>query len=89
MSNGSIYTGETASGAAIGLDSDHDIHQFNLKLEIPIRRSLTIGADGSIFLRRSRYTITEDTPEFGEAGRRTITQRNPEARLFLAWTYNR
>ena len=88
VSNGSIYTGETASGAAIGLDSDHDIHQANVKLEIPIGRSLTIGADGSIFLRRSRYNVTEDTPEFGEAGRRTITQRNPEIRAFVAWTYN-
>ena len=28
--NGSIYTGETASGAAIGLDSDHDVHQIVL-----------------------------------------------------------
>ena len=35
-------------------------------------------------LRRHR----SDTPEFGEAGRQTITQRNPEARLFLAWNYN-
>jgi hypothetical protein len=88
VSNGSIYNGETASGAAVGLDSDHDIHQANLKLEIPIGRSLTIGADGSVFFRRSRYNITEDTPEFGEAGRRTITQRNPEVRAFVAWTYN-
>ena len=59
-----------------------------VKLEIPIRGSLTIGADGSVFFRRSRYNITEDTPEFGEARRETITQRNPEARVFLAWTYN-
>ena len=88
VSNGSIYTGETASGAKIGLDSDHDIHQANVKLEIPIGRSLTIGADGSVFFRRSRYNVTEDTPEFGEAGRRTITQRNPEIRAFVAWTYN-
>jgi hypothetical protein len=41
-----------------------------------------------VFLRRSRYEITEDTPEFGEARRQTITQRNPEARVFVAWTYN-
>ncbi len=79
VSNGSIYNGETSSGAKIGLDSDHDVHQLNVKLEIPITRSLTIGADGSIFFRRSRYNITEDTPEFGEARRQTITQRNPEA----------
>ena len=88
VSNGSIYNGETSSGAKIGLDSDHDVHQLNVKLEIPIRRSLTIGADASMFFRRSRYNITEDTPEFGEARRQTITQRNPEARLFLAWNYN-
>ena len=88
VSNGSIYNGETSSGAKIGLDSDHDVHQLNVKLEIPLPRSLTIGADGSVFFRRSRYNITEDTPEFGEARRQTITQRNPELRLFLAWNYN-
>jgi hypothetical protein len=88
VSNGSLYNGETASGAQVGLESTHDVHQVNLKLEIPIARSLSVGADGSIFFRRSHYDVTEDTPEFGEAGRRTITQRNPEARLFLAWNYN-
>ena len=88
VSNGSIYNGETSSGAAIGLDSDHDVHQLNVKLEIPLPRSLTIGADASMFFRRSRYNITEDTPEFGEARRETITQRNPELRVFVAWNYN-
>jgi hypothetical protein len=88
VSNGSIYNGETESGAQVGLESTHDIHQVNLKLEIPIARSLSIGADGSVFFRRSRYDVTDDTPEFGAAGRRTITQRNPEVRLFLAWNYN-
>ena len=33
------------------------------------------------------YDVTSDTPELG-SGRRTITQRNPEVRAFLAWTYN-
>jgi hypothetical protein len=88
VSNGSLYNGKTASGAQVGLESTHDVHQVNLKVEVPLTRSLSIGADGSIFLRRSRYDITEDTPEFGEAGRRTITQRNPEVRAFLAWNYN-
>jgi hypothetical protein len=87
VSNGSIYNG-TYEGYNVGLDSDHDIHQTNLKLEIPISRSLTVGADGSIFFRRSRYNVTVDTPQFGPPRRQTITQRNPEARLFLAWTYN-
>ena len=59
-----------------------------MKLEIPLPRSLTVGADASMFFRRSRYNITEDTPEFGEARRQTITQRNPEIRAFVAWNYN-
>ena len=80
--------GGAQGGAKIGLDSDHDIHQLNVKLEVPLPRSLTIGADASMFFRRSRYNITEDTPEFGEARRETITQRNPELRVFLAWNYN-
>jgi hypothetical protein len=87
VSNGSIYNG-SIQGYNVGLSSDHDVHQTNLKLEIPITRSLTVGADGSVFFRRSRYNVTVDTPEFGPPRRQTITQRNPEARLFLAWTYN-
>lgn len=87
VSNGSIYNG-TYEGYNVGLSSDHDIHQTNLKLEIPITRTLTVGADGSIFFRRSRYNVTVDTPEFGPPRRQTITQRNPEVRAFIAWTYN-
>jgi hypothetical protein len=87
VSNGSVYNG-SYEGVDVGLDSDHDVHQANLKLEIPITRSITVGADGSVFYRRSRYNVTVDTPEFGPPRRQTITQRNPEARLFLAWTYN-
>jgi hypothetical protein len=87
VSNGSIYNG-TYEGYNVGLASTHDIQQANLKLEIPIMRSITVGADGSMFFRRSRYDVTSDTPQFGVAGRRTITQRNPEVRAFLAWTYN-
>jgi hypothetical protein len=87
VSNGSIWNG-SIQGYNVGLDSDHDVHQTNLKLEFPITRTLTIGADGSVFFRRSRYNVTVDTPEFGPPRRQTITQRNPEARIFLAWTYN-
>jgi hypothetical protein len=86
VSNGSIYNG-TYEGYNVGLESDHDVHQANVKLEIPIKGSLTIGADGSVFFRRSRYNVTVDTPEFGPPRRQTITQRNPEARLFLAWNF--
>ena len=54
VSNGSIYNGETESGAKIGLESNHDIHQFNLKLEVPIGRSLT--------RRRGRLRIPPPQP---------------------------
>jgi len=53
-------------------------------------RSLSIGADASLFFRRSHYDFTGSDlpPKVGEPGRRTITQRNPEVRAFLAWNYN-
>ncbi len=87
VSNGSIYNDDTAD---IGLDATHGVQQTQLKLEIPVTRSLAIGADGSLFFRRSHYDFEGSgvPPEIG-TGRRTVTQRNPEVRLFLAWTYNR
>jgi hypothetical protein len=87
VSNGSIYNSE--DGAA-GLDANHDIHQLGFKLEIPFTKSLAVGAETSIFFRRSHYDFTgSDLPPLvGEPGRRTLTQRNPEVRAFLAWTYS-
>ena len=58
VSNGSIYNG-AIQGYDVGLDSTHDIQQANVKLEIPIARALTVGADGSMFFRRSRYDVDE------------------------------
>ena len=86
VSNGSIYNGEVA-GARLGLDADHDIHQVQLKLDVPITRSLSVGADGSVFLRRSRYDVTESDFTGLPPGRQTVTQRNPEIRAYVAWTY--
>ena len=37
VSNGSIYNGETASGAPIGLDSTHDVHQVEPEARDPDR----------------------------------------------------
>jgi hypothetical protein len=87
VSNGSIYNSDDTSA---GLDSNHNIHQLGFKLEIPITKSLAAGAETSIFFRRSHYDFTgSDLPPLvGEPGRRTITQRNPEVRAFVAWTYN-
>jgi hypothetical protein len=82
--NGSVYN---SPDRGLGLDAAHNIHQTNVKLELPFGRSLSIGADASLFYRRSHYDVTSATPEL-PPGRRTITQRNPEVRAFVAWTYN-
>ena len=86
VSNGSIYNNDTAD---IGLDSSHGVQQAQLKLEVPVFKRLAIGADASLFFRRSHYDFAGSgvPPEIG-TGRRTITQRNPEARVFLTWNYN-
>ena len=86
VSNGSIYNNDTAD---IGLNSTHGVQQLQVKLEIPVGKGLSVGADGSMFFRRSHYDFDGSgvPPEIGE-GRRTITQRNPEARVFLAWSYS-
>jgi opacity protein-like surface antigen len=86
VSNGSVYNNDTAD---IGLSSTHGIQQAQVKLEIPVFRNLAIGADGSMFFRRSNYDFSGSgvPPRIGE-GRRTITQRNPEARVFLTWSYS-
>ena len=86
VSNGSIYNNDTAD---IGLNSTHGVQQLQVKLEIPVGKGLSVGADGSMFFRRSHYDFEGSgvPPEIGE-GRRTITQRNPEARVFLAWSYS-
>jgi hypothetical protein len=77
VSNGSFYNGEIA-GARLGLDADHDVHQAQLKLEVPITRPLAVGADGSVFLRRSRYEVAQSDFTGLPPGRRTTTT-SPEA----------
>jgi hypothetical protein len=87
VSNGSVYNSDER---AAGLDSTHNIHQLGFKLEIPFTKRLAAGVETSIFFRRSHYDFTgSDLPPLvGEPGRRTLTQRNPEVRAFLAWTYS-
>jgi hypothetical protein len=83
VSNGSTY-----SGSNLGLGANHNIQQAQLKLEVPVYRSLAVGVDGSLFFRRSHYDVDLSTLPNLPPGRRTITQRNPEVRVFLSWTYN-
>jgi hypothetical protein len=82
VSNGSLYEGDNA-----GLGANHTVQQANVKLEVPFAKRLSIGVDGSMFFRRSHYDVTSEVPNI-TPGRRTITQRNPEVRAFLAWTYS-
>jgi hypothetical protein len=86
VSNGSIYNTDTKD---IGLDSSHGVQQAQLKLEIPITKHIAIGGDAAMFFRRSHYDFAgSGVPPSVGTGRRTITQRNPEARVFLTWSYN-
>lgn len=66
-----------------------NVHLFECLVQVPITRSLAVGADGSIFFRRSRYDVAESDFTGLPPGRRTITQRNPQVRAFVAWTYTR
>jgi hypothetical protein len=85
VSNGSIYNNDTAD---IGLEASHGVQQAQLKLEIPIAKGFGIGADGAMFFRRSHYDFAgSGVPARIGTGRRTITQRNPEVRVFLTWSY--
>jgi hypothetical protein len=56
------------------------------RLDVPVTQRIALGVDGSVFVRRSRYDLTGSgvPPEIG-TGRKTITQRNPEVRAYLAW----
>ena len=59
VSNGSIYNNDTRD---IGLNATHGVHQTQLKLEIPISKSWGIGADASVFFRRSHYDFGTPLP---------------------------
>ena len=86
VSNGSVYNGNIARGR-LGLHAGHEIHQVQLNAQAPITRSLALGVDGSVFFRRSHYDVSESDFTGLPPGRRTITQRNPEVRAFVAWSF--
>ena len=73
VKNGSIYNPEDGPE---GSDSTHHVHRLTLRLNVPVTKKLAIGADAWLFYRDSNY----DSPELEDK-----TQRNPEARLYLAW----
>jgi hypothetical protein len=73
VTNGSIFSkGQSAEGS----DANHYIQAAGARLVVPVRGRLGLGADGYVFLRKSRFSF----PGFHD-----IDQRNPQLRVFLAW----
>jgi len=73
VSNGSVFSKGQSS---MGSDANHYIQAAGARLIAPILGGLGLGADGTLFLRKSRYSF----PGFHD-----IDQRNPQLRAFVAW----
>jgi hypothetical protein len=72
VSNGSVFSkGKSSQGS----DANHYLQAVVARLVVPIFGNLGLGADGSIFLRKSRYSA----PGFAD-----VDQRNPQVRVFVA-----
>jgi uncharacterized protein DUF3943 len=73
VSNGSVFSkGQSGQGS----DANHYIQAAGARLLIPVFGRVGFGADGTVFLRKSRYSL----PAFHD-----IDQRNPQVRVFLTW----
>ena len=67
----------TLNGTNIGgNNTDHLIQQATLKLKWPVTDDWGVGAEGTIFLRKSYF----QEESFGD-----VTQRNPELRIMAVW----
>jgi hypothetical protein len=73
VSNGSVYSRGQSS---LGSDANHYVQYGSARFFIPIIRKFGLGADGFVFLRKSRYS----DPAFED-----INQRTPRLRVFLAF----
>ena len=76
--NGSIWNPDPDDneGGLEGSSATHQVHRFRLRLNVPITENFSLGADGIIFYRDSKYSA-----DFLD----DVTQRNPEVRLFVTW----
>ena len=75
--NGSIWNpDESDEGELEGSDATHQVHRLRLRVNVPITRNFSLGADGIVFYRDSVYT----DPRLED-----VTQRNPEVRLYVTW----
>jgi hypothetical protein len=72
VANGSIYSQGKSS---LGSNANHYVQYGFARCFIPIVGKFGLGADGFVFLRKSRYSAP---------GFQNIDQRNPRLRVFLA-----
>ena len=73
--NGSIWNpSETGSNA------DHFVQALFARANVPIRGPMSLGLDGGLFLRDSHYDIVQI---------QDISQRVPQARIYLSWYTSR
>jgi hypothetical protein len=73
VSNGSVYSKGVSS---LGSNANHYVQYGLARVFIPVFKKFGVGADGFVFLRKSRYA----DPNFAD-----IDQRNPRLRVFLAF----
>jgi hypothetical protein len=71
--NGSIYSTNDFDGS----DADHVIQAAVARLLVPVRPHVSVGMDGTVFLRNSDYSLPTVADE--------VTQRNPQIRVYLSW----
>jgi hypothetical protein len=85
VSNGSVYNNDIKD---IGLNATHDVHQSQLRFDIPVSSRMSAGVDGLIFYRKSKYDVSgSGLPPSVPQGPRTVSQRNPELRAFIGYRW--
>ena len=77
MTNGSVYHGDQ-----LGVDATHYLQSAGLRLVVPIKRGIRIGADALVFFRDSHYAFMDE--ETGLVRLQDIHQNNPQLRVYLA-----
>jgi uncharacterized protein DUF3943 len=75
VKNGSLFD---PAGAGKGSSATHQIHRGRVWFNAPVWRNLGVGGEAWLFYRDSDYSA---------AILKDHTQRNPEARAFLAWSW--
>jgi hypothetical protein len=77
VKNGSVYNKGT-----VGSDADHYIQGGGLRLVVPVKGNLGIGADAFLFLRNSDFSVTDSVT--GATYAEHVKQRNPQLRVYLS-----